>query len=237
MSDHVVYLEPAFVLNSRSYRESSLIVDILTRERGKLSMLVKGVKNKKSTEIAALLQPFNALLISFVGNLDGLRVLTNIELESPSIPLKGMRLYCGFYVNELLKYLLHSNAPCPEIFLIYQDFINQLRVDSENLESSLRLLELKLLENLGYGLQLTYDCVEKKKVIPEKKYSFIPDQGPVESENGFICGSTLLALECKKLDNKQTLMESKNLMRYVIDYYLQGRQLKSRSLIRKILQS
>ncbi len=237
MNDHAVYLEPSFVLNSRSYRESSLIVDVLTQRHGKLALLVKGIKNKKTTETAALLQPFNALLISLVGNSDGLRILSDVELESLPFPLKGMTLYCGFYVNELLSYLLHGNAPCPEIFMIYRDFINNLHTDSENLEKSLRLLELKLLENLGYGLQLTHDFSQNQDVIPEKKYYFIPDQGPVESIDGFISGSSLIALERKKLDNKQTLMESKKLMRYVIDFYLQGHQLKSRSLFKKNLQS
>ena len=93
MSEHAVYLESAYVLNSRPYRESSLIVDVLTRQHGKLSLLVKGVKSKKSTETAALLQPFNALLISFVGNSDGLRVLSGVELDAFSLPLKGMSLY------------------------------------------------------------------------------------------------------------------------------------------------
>ncbi len=237
MSEHVVYLESSYVLNSRAYRESSLIVDVLTRQHGKFSLLVKGSKNLKSTEITALMQPFNALLISFTGNSEGLRVLSSVELETFAFPLRGMTLYCGFYINELLSYLLHSNAPCPDIFMIYRDFINKLQTDSENLEKLLRLLELRLLENLGYGLQLTHDLSRGQDVIPEKKYYFIPDQGPVESADGFISGSTLIALERKKLDNKQVLIESKKLMRYVIDFFLQGRQLKSRSLIKKMLHS
>lgn len=236
MSDRLVYLEPAFVLHSRSYRESSLILDVLTKQLGKVSLLARGVKSKKSAETSALLQPFNALLVSFAGN-SGLRNLKNVELESPVRQLKGMALYCGFYINELLKHLLHNDDPCPEIYSDYSQFLLFLQNNSNDLEVSLRFFELKLLENLGYGLQLTHDFTRNTEVNSEKKYQFLPDQGPMESEQGFIKGSTLLALERKILDNKQSLMEAKKLMRLVFDFHLQGKKLNSRTLIKKIYPS
>ncbi len=236
MSDHAIYLEPAFVLHSRAYRESSLILDVLTQRLGKVSLLAKAVKNKKNTEISACLQPFNPILVSFYGN-TGLRVLSDVELEPPKILLEGKALYCGFYVNELLKYLLHTDDPCPEIYLIYRRFLEQLQENFDNLETLLRFFELQLLEALGYGLQLTHDFSQDKAVVSEKKYHFIPDRGPVESKQGFISGDTLLSLQNKVLKSRQALFEAKKLMRLVFDFYLQGRQLRSRTLIKQLYQS
>jgi len=227
-----VLLQPAYILHSRSYRETSLILDVLTEDHGKVALIAKGVRNKKSTT-AALLQPFMSLLVSYVGKSE-LRNLTHVELKPPVTGLKGKSLYCGFYLNELLNHFLQTNDPCPEIYQDYYQCLNLLQNSSVNIESVLRLFELSLLESLGYGLQLVYDFQQEKPIEAEKKYHYIPDQGPVAAENGYFSGMTLKALQAKNLENKQSLAEAKQLMRQVIDFHLQGHPLKSRSLIRAV---
>ncbi len=225
-----VLLQPAYVLHSRAYRETSLILDVLTEDYGKVALIAKGVRNKKSTT-AALLQPFMSLLVSYIGKSD-LRNLSHVELNPPITGLKGIPLYCGFYINELLNHFLQTNDPCPEIYQHYQQCLDLLQNNSGNIEAALRLFELNLLESLGYGLQLTYDFQQEQPIDSEKKYYYIPDQGPVVAENGSFSGATLKSLQGKNLENKQALAEAKQLMRQVIDFHLQGRALKSRSLIR-----
>lgn len=227
-----VLLQPAYVLHSRAYRETSLILDVLTEECGKVALIAKGIRNKKST-MAALLQPFMPLLVSYAGKSE-LRYLAHVELNPPVAELKGARIYCGFYLNELLNHFLQTNDPCPEIYHNYRQCLNLLQDNSADIESALRLFELDLLESLGYGLQLTYDVQQENPIVAEKKYHYIPDQGPVLSEEGSISGITLKALQAKTLENKQALLEAKRLMRQVIDFHLQGRPLKSRSLIRAV---
>ncbi len=247
MTESAVYLQPAFILQQRKYRETSLIIDVLTRDFGRISLLAKGVRKAKS-KTAGLLQPFIPLAISYFGNAE-LKTLTDVERRADfrsaggihSIPgdtiqqstgLKGLALYCGFYVNELVACFLHKYDPHPELFAYYGECLSGLAGGS-NRESVLRLFELKLMECVGYGLQLGYDGNDKQ-IEALKKYDFNVGQGPVEVTNGRFLGKTLQALGSKELSDPQVLSEAKILMRTVIDVYLQGRQLKSRMVINKV---
>ena len=129
---------------------------------------------------------------------------------------------------------MQPNDPCPEIYQDYRKCLNFLHNDSLDIESALRIFELDLLENIGYGLQLSYDFEQEKPIEDGKKYHYIPDQGAVVAENGHFTGMTLKALQAKRLENQQSLAEAKILMRQVIDFHMQGRPLKSRSLIKTV---
>jgi DNA repair protein RecO (recombination protein O) len=100
MTDNAVYLQPAFILQQRKFRETSLIIDVLTRDFGRISLLAKGVRKAKS-KTAGLLQPFIPLTLSYVGKSE-LKTLTDVEITQPFIQLQGLAVYCGFYVNELI---------------------------------------------------------------------------------------------------------------------------------------
>lgn len=230
MTETAVYLQPAFILQQRKYRETSLIIDALTRDFGRVSLLAKGVRKAKS-KTAGMLQPFIPLTISYVGKAE-LKTLTDVEMIQPFSEIKGLALYCGFYINELVACFLHKYDPHPEVFGYYGECLSAL-ADGSSMEAALRLFELNLLECAGYGLQLEYD--ENEKAIESlKKYDFNVGQGSVEAVNGQITGKTLQALSVRELTDPKVLSEAKILMRIVIDVYLQGRQLKSRAVISKV---
>ena len=230
MTETAVYLQPAFILQQRKYRETSLIIDALTRDFGRISLLAKGVRKTKS-KTAGMLQPFIPLTISYVGKAE-LKTLTDVEMIQPFSEIKGLALYCGFYINELVACFLHKYDPHPQVFGYYSECLSAL-ADGSSMEAALRLFELNLLECAGYGLQLDYD--ENEKAIESlKKYDFNVGQGPVEVVNGQITGKTLQALSARELTDPKVLSEAKILMRIVIDVYLQGRQLKSRAVISKV---
>ena len=113
-----VLLQPAYILQHRKYRESSLIIDVLTRDFGIVSILARGVRKKKS-KTAGLLLAFSALKLSYVGK-NELKLLTHVELDSAPIKLTGLSLYCSFYINELIRYFLHKHDPHPEVFAEYE---------------------------------------------------------------------------------------------------------------------
>lgn len=244
MTESAVYLQPAFILQQRKYRETSLIIDALTRDFGRISLLAKGVRKSKS-KTAGILQPFIPLSISYIGKAE-LKTLIDVERRTdsrsaggihsdiiqPFSEIKGLALYCGFYINELVGHFLHKYDPHPEVFDYYSECLFSLAVAS-NIEAALRLFELNLLECAGYGLQLEYDNNEKP-IDPLKKYDFNVGQGPIEAVNGRFSGKTLLALSARELTEPQVLNEAKILMRMVIDVYLQGRELKSRAVISKV---
>ena len=234
MNNSAVHLQPAFILQHKKYRETSLIIDVLTKEFGVVSILARGVRKKKS-KLAGLLLPFSALKISYIGKSD-LKTLTHAELDSLSFNLKGLSLYCGFYVNELIFLFLHKYDPYPEIYVIYLRCMMSLSNSSLDVEEALRFFELDLIECLGYGIQLSYDNQTSSVVHAQAKYLFCGELGVVEHLEGYVGGDTLLALDARSALNKQALYEAKQLMRQVIDFQLQGKKLKSRLVLAKIIK-
>ncbi len=228
---HSVSLQAAYILHIRKYRETSIIADIFTEDFGVLSVLAKGVRKQKS-KLACVLRLFTPLQLSYTGKSD-LKTLTAAEIIIPSAELRGRALYCGFYINELIKYFLHKDDAQPEIFQHYRHCLEQL-AKAQELETALRLFELELLENIGYGLQLEHEGITGLNIDQHKLYRYQQDLGPIEAADGFIRGETLQALNNKQLQDQQTHREAKRLMRQQIDFHLQGRELKSRSLIKKL---
>lgn len=144
-------------------------------------------------------------------------------------------MYCGFYVNEIVSCFLHTNDPHPEVFTEYQKCL-ALLADSNNIEEILRFFELNLIEHIGYGVQLSVDANSETTVQSLKRYSFSADSGMVENPNGYVCGETLLLLEARESLDKQALYEAKQLMRRIIDFQLQGKELKSRAVLARIIK-
>jgi DNA repair protein RecO (recombination protein O) len=233
MSDNVFHSQPAYILHQQHYRESSLIVDVLTRDLGRISLIAKGVRKAKS-KTAGIMRPFAALSLSFVGKSE-LRTLTDAEIIGLPNELIGLALYCGFYINELVSAFLHKDDPHQEVFQDYQGCLTGL-AQGTHIEAALRIFELNLMDNIGYGINLSYDLHNEKPITPCKKYLFNKDVGLVEDSDGPFSGSALIAIEQKQFNNPAVLSTAKLLMRTVIDSHLNGKQLKSRSVINNIVK-
>ncbi|MGZ8216049.1 DNA repair protein RecO [Methylomagnum sp.] len=226
-----VLLAHAAVLHRRAYQETSLLVDVFAADHGRLRLIAKGARRGRNAQ-AQLLQPFMPLRLSWAGRGE-LPTLTAVESAGNALALDGAALFCGFYMNELLLHLLPPHDPSPPVFQLYFDALRQLRGEPSQ-EKVLRFFELSLLEEIGYGLSLDREA-RGWEIDPAKNYSYIPDQGPVESDGpgvDSVRGSTLLGLQRKHLDTPDEWREAKQLMRRVIRYYLNGRALKSRDLFK-----
>jgi DNA repair protein RecO (recombination protein O) len=233
MSDSVFHSQPAYILHQQHYGESSLIIDVLTRDLGRVSLMAKGVRKTKSKTVG-LLRPFAALSLSFVGKSD-LKTLTDVETTDLPEQLTGLAVYCGFYINELICNFLHKDDPHPEVFQEYRQCLSGLAQGTQT-EAALRTFELNLMDNIGYGLNLSYDLHHEKPIALNKKYRFNKDIGLFEDAEGQFSGAALMAMEQRSFKHTQTLNEAKLLMRAVIDSHLQGKPLKSRSVINSIVK-
>lgn len=233
MTKQVINLQPAFILHHRNFKESGLILELLTRDYGRLSIVANGVRKPKS-KIAGLLRPFVPLVVSCSGKSE-LKTLTHVEAQSALINLQGLALYCGFYLNELISRLLQKEDPYPEVYLAYQQCLFQLASNAHQ-EQALRLFEFNLLQYMGYGLALDVDFQTALPVVSEKKYQLVVDSGVTEAKQGRISGKTLLALMKRELNEPQVLSEAKFIMRQLIDTHLQGKPLKSRAIISQIIK-
>lgn len=221
-----------FLLHHQDYRESSLIIDVFTQSEGRLSLIAKGIKHQKSPYLG-LLRPFLPLNISYLGT-GSLKKLTHVESGSAELILPGTNTYCGFYLNELIKYFIPLGEPYPDVFLIYFTCLQQLKTQ-HNTESALRTFEIKLLQALGYGLDLEFDFTTHRLIESELIYRYEIEQGATVDSEGSIHGDTLIAMQQSNYTQQRQLNEAKCLMRQVIDFHLQGKTLNSRTLISKLI--
>ena len=143
-----------FLLHRRSYRETSYLTDLFTLELGKVSAVARGVRGNKGDK-KSLLQSFQPLLLSVTGKHE-LRNLNQLESAGSMLQLVGHQLFSAMYLNELLNRLLPKEVPHPELFQSYQQSLNWLASDGD-IEPCLRQFELLLLEDLGYGIDLTQE--------------------------------------------------------------------------------
>lgn len=224
-----VYLQPAFVLHMRHFRDTSLLVDLFTLQQGRITAIAHGAHRPKSM-LRGFLSPFMPLLVSWSGKSD-LVNLGKVEVDGSVHGLYGVNLLSGFYLNELLMRFLHKYDSHPKIYSAYQQAVTDLQADKE-METVLRLFEKELLAEIGYGLQLVKD-VNGDDILAEKQYSYIHEKGFVcnsseDTANVFL-GKNLLALYSEKLD-VVALKDAKRLMRLVFAHLLGDRPLKSREL-------
>jgi DNA repair protein RecO (recombination protein O) len=139
------------VLHQRPYRDTSLIVELFTREHGRLSAFARAARGARSRFRG--LQPFRPLLLSWVGRGEA-PTLTAAEIEGVApLSLAPDRLLSGFYLNELLLKLTVAHDPQPELYAHYAATLERLRA-LDPLDALLRKFEKRLLELLGYGIEL-----------------------------------------------------------------------------------
>ena len=180
-----IVLHPAFILHSRPYRETSVLLDLFTEEYGRISLIARGVRKEKS-RLRGLLQPFVPLLVSWQGRTE-LMTLTTAETNGVPLRLTGECLLSGLYLNELLMKLLHKHDPYPQLYTIYYQTL--LKLQAQKLQQkTLRLFEKNLLEELGYGLQFRHDR-QGHLFAADSYYHFDTEQGFIlceSSENGAV---------------------------------------------------
>src|SRR5215470_11048808 len=189
--------QPAFVLHTYPYRETSVIVEAFTSEYGRVAVVARGARRPRS-ELRGLLQAFQPLLLSWSGQQE-LKTLLRAEWRGGLPRVGGSALLCGFYLNELLLKLLPREDPHPKLFEQYEAALSRLASGAEQ-APVLRAFELQLLAELGYALPLTHEVDTGRPVDPEGRYYYAFERGPrtVAAEPGRrypqVRGATLLAL-------------------------------------------
>jgi DNA repair protein RecO (recombination protein O) len=232
-SDRRVTLQPAFILHRKPYRDTSLLLEVFSRDHGRIGLVARGAQGKRST-LKALLQPFQPLLLSWSGRGE-LQTLTAAEADGVLLQLNGEALLSGFYLNEILMRLLHRHDPHSQLYVSYRHTLVKLGEGGEH-DWSLRLFECDLLQQLGYGLQLT-QTTDGEPLDASRCYCYNLDHGPTPIQDErpdclHVHGSTLLSLGSGMDNGTECRSEAKRLMRAVLQPYLGNRPLASRELFR-----
>jgi DNA repair protein RecO (recombination protein O) len=228
------FLEPAYVLHTKCFRDTSLLVDMFTLNHGRLRVIAKGARNIKSS-LHGLMCYYSPFYASWAGKTD-LPTLSKIELIGASKQLNGKSLLYGFYINELLSSLLEEHVPYERIYKAYEHLI-LLLVSDTFLEISIRMFEKLLLTELGYGLTLEKD-INGNPIMENFFYKF-------EVGTGFICleknsnfnsqvscflGKNILALHSGSLVTENDCIAAKHILKLALAPHLR-RNLKSLEML------
>jgi DNA repair protein RecO (recombination protein O) len=227
--------EPGYLLHAYPYRETSLLVDCLTRHHGRVPMVAKGAKRPRS-QLRGQLLPFQPLLVGWSGKGE-VKTMIRAEWEGVEPPLAGQELMCGFYLNELLVRLLAREDPHEGLFDHYHDALSGLR-GCDDPAPVLRRFEASLLRELGYALILDHDVESGEAIDPVRIYTYVLERGPFAEGDSAgelrVSGKTLLDMAANRYDDPDTLKQSKALMRALISHHLGGRPLHSRELLKDL---
>jgi DNA repair protein RecO (recombination protein O) len=224
-----VDLDAAFVLHTRPWRETSLIVDAFARGHGRVGLVARGARRQASA-LKTRLTPFQPLLLSWFGKGE-LKTLHAAEWQGGALSLRGDGLMVGFYLNELLLRLLPAGDSHPLLFEAYVATLTALNAGDE-FEPVLRRFELDLLSELGYAQPLGH-AADGAALDVQRRYGFEPGEGVVEARAGQadFSGRTLLDLAAGDLSDPVTRAEGKILLRALIAHYLDDKPLATRQLL------
>jgi len=226
-------LEPAWILHHHPYRDTSLLLEVFSREHGRLGLVARGARSIKS-RWRGRLQAFTPLLLSW--NLRGdLGTLTDLDMQGTPGIGGGRQLLGACYLNELLLRMLARHDPHPALFDAYGQALEDLVAREE---AALRLFEKRLLQELGYGLLLDREADTGLPVSADGLYEYRLERGPVRCDNEtgsgpVVHGTSLLALAAENLEDPLVCRECRLLMREALSPYLGSRPLRTRDVLRE----
>jgi DNA repair protein RecO (recombination protein O) len=234
--NHRIALQPAFVLHQRPYRETSRIVELFTRDHGRVSVFARGTRSARKgySALGSILQPFNRLLLSWSGRGEAGQ-LTHAEFDGEFKDMPPAQLVSAFYLNELLMKLFARHDTHPDVFSLYASAVDALK-EAESAPAVLRIFEKRLLDAIGYGLSLERDAVSGEPIAADRAYHYRLEYGPVVcggvAEGTLVLsGAALQALAREQLDDAETCNQLRVLTRAVLDRVLDGRELKTRQVM------
>lgn len=222
--------EPAWLLHSTPYRETSLVVDLLTREHGRIAAVAKGAKRPRSSLRAVLLQ-FQPLRVSWTGRRE-LRTLTGAEWSGGLDAPRGDALLCAFYLNELLMRLLAREDPHPLLFDAYGEALAQF-ASQASLDETLRRFEWTLLREIGYAPDLERDAAHEP-IDAGRFYAWRPGEGFVVRDAAGadgIPGRVLRDLAEGRAGTAPGRQQAKYLTRAILSHHLDGVPLSTRQIL------
>lgn len=229
--------QPAYVLHRRAWRETSALLEVFTAEYGRVGLVVRGLRGPRSQVWQALLQPTQAVLLSWSGNGE-LPQVTHVEAAEQYLDLRGEAVLAGLYLNELILALLPRHEAQVELFLRYGECLRQqLSTDQVQRAWHLRLFERDLLAALGFALQLDRDRYGDT-LHPDARYRYHPERGAVRDEQGAavasLPGALLIGLREGMMPDANDVRACRHWLRDLLAQHLGGRELNAWSLMQEV---
>ena len=231
VNQHKQSNQPAYVLHTYAFKETSLVAELFTKEHGRVATVAKGARRPRSA-MRGQLQSFQMLSATWSGK-NELKTLHSLDWSDGLVTLQGEALMCGFYLNELLLRLLPREDAHTQLFEYYQATLKTLAKGAQ-LAAHLRRFELKMLQEMGYAVPLDVDESDAQ-IVAESQYRYEAEYGACAlsaTKNGIVLsGQTLIDMRQDSYLSLQTQQQSKQLMRYLLAYYLGDKPLHTRQLL------
>lgn len=232
--------ELGYVLHSYPFKETSLVVEVLSRNFGRLGLIAKGARRPRSA-LRGTLMAFQPLLLSWSGRSE-LHLLHRAEWQGGQGQMSGRALICGFYLNELILKLTRRDDPHAELYTGYHEALAALREEKAP-ASVLRRFERRMLADIGYGLDLARDA-HGHAIDAAAEYIYTPERGTLPILHGEripdgvvrVAGRSLLDMAHDDYSDPLTAQQSRALMRLVIAHCLGGQILRTRELLHESQQ-
>jgi DNA repair protein RecO (recombination protein O) len=238
----------AYVLHRYDWSESSLILDLFTRDQGRLAVMAKGAKRPYS-QLRSVLLPFQRIHVSLgrAPKTDAagqptseVQTLRAAEWAGGAAMLTGAALFSGFYLNELLMKLLARGDPHPALFDVYAGTLSAL---GGNDEAALRAFEVSLLKEIGLLPDLSLVTLTQEAVRDDSRYTLLAEAGvgaPRAGDAALLPGHVLIclqaalehgSLEALQQACAQALPELKIVLRGLLHYHLGSPVLRTRQVM------
>ncbi len=226
-----VQLAAGYVLHHRPYRDTSRIVEVFTREQGRLTLFARGVRGPKS-RLAPVLQPFRRLLLSFVLGRGDAAQLTGAELADAAAPTpRAESLMSAYYLSELLLKLTERLDAQPALYEAYSLALQQLCEPGPE-APVLREFEMQLLQACGYGIDFA-GLEPARRYLFTAGIGFTPSQQPGQHEES-LSGAALLAVASGHWHEPECLAAASRILRAALDQCLDGYEIRTRAVARSV---
>lgn len=225
--------QPAFILHQYPYRETSRLLEVFSRDHGRVALVARGAQ-RPGSQLRAVLLGFQPVMLSWFGAGE-VRTLHSADWQGGVPQLAGLPLLCGFYLNELLLRLLPRDDPHPLLFTAYFEAVRDLAnlsAESAVVEPVLRNFERCLLQEAGYAPDWLRTSAGED-VEAGQVYSFRPGTGiiPAQADLPRYEGMALRAFAQGDLAAEKTQSQAKLLMRQAFAAILGDTPLYTRQLL------
>ncbi len=227
--------EECFILRTIPILESSLIVDVLTYNYGRRSLMAKGARRMKS-QFRGYVRPFQLSRVGWIGK-NETPTMTSLVHKAGALAINGRRMYCSYYLNELIIRFVRQATPQPKLFMAYQEALERL-IDQESEFDTLRVFEKNMLRALGYGLTLLTEADGSTPVRRDRLYRFDYESGPIpatQSTEDSVAGGVLIAIAEENFDSAAIRQECRLFLKRAIEYYCEGKTDRSREVFRQTI--
>ncbi|TDR31691.1 DNA repair protein RecO [Hydromonas duriensis] len=228
--------EPAYILHSQPYSETSLLLDVFTRHHGRISVLAKGAKRPYTQWRASLFQTFQTLSLAYTGKAQ-VKTLLDLEWVGGIPMLQGAALMAGFYMNEWMRRALALDDPHSSLFDAYQHSLADLSLSPANEHAAaLRGFESALLRELGYGVPLHMASGDIQAdacyVLNDDGHEWLLwRETSMPQDRVWVHGQTLIDMQHNQYHATQTALESKRVLRFFLHRHIGAQPLNTRQLL------